>query len=583
MNQSGGKIQVTLPVRLTVKQLAEFLGVSPIEVIKGLMRNGIMASVNQVIDYDDAAKLASNLGYEPVEQPEIPTTGRVPKHGVLEEDVKALRPRPPVVTILGHVDHGKTTLLDAIRQSNIVATEVGAITQHIGAYQVEVQGQKITFIDTPGHEAFTSMRARGAQVTDIAILVVAADDGVMPQTVEAIDHARAAGVPIVVAVNKMDKPNADLERVKQQLADHGLVIEEWGGDVVLVPVSAKKREGLSELLENLLVVAEMEELKANPSRPAIGVVIESKLDSTRGPMATILVQAGTLKIGDTFVVGNTWGKVKAMFDDLGRRARKAGPSAPVEILGLESLAQAGDIMRVVADEREARDLVAKRQREQALKAKTPTLLEISSQIREGQVKGLNLILKVDVQGSIEPIKSSLERLENERVKVRIIHSGSGTITESDVMLAIASAGVIIGFNTRPEPGAKRLADAEGIEIRYYDIIYDLVEDMEKALAGILEPVYVDVAEGHAQVRAIFNFRQGKVAGGYVTDGRVIRGAQARVMRNGQIIHESNISSLRHFKENVPEMAAGSECGIGIEGFNDFQIDDIIEVYRKEKR
>jgi translation initiation factor IF-2 len=488
-----------------------------------------------------------------------------------------------VVTILGHVDHGKTTLLDAVRQSNIVDTEVGAITQHIGAYQVEVQGQKITFIDTPGHEAFTAMRARGAQVTDIAILVVAADDGVMPQTVEAIDHARAAEVPIVVAVNKMDKPNADLERVKRQLADQGLVIEKWGGDVIMVPMSAKKREGLSELLENLLIVAEMEELKANPDRPAIGVVIEAKLDSTRGPMATILVQAGTLKIGDNFVVDNTWGKVKAMFDDLGRRVRRAEPSMPVEILGLESVAQAGDILRVVADEREARDLVAKRQREQAAKAKIPTLLDISSQIREGQVKGLNLILKVDVQGSIEPIKSSLERLENEQVEVRIIHSGSGTITESDVMLAIASAGVIIGFNARPEPGAKRLAEAEGIEIRYYDVIYNLVEDMEKALTGMLEPVYVEVVEGHAEVRAVFDVRPGKVAGVYVTDGRLIRSAQARVMRNSQMIHESNVSSLKHFKEDVPEMAAGSECGIGIEGFSDFQIGDIIEVYRKERR
>jgi translation initiation factor IF-2 len=583
MNQSGGKRQVILPVRLTVKQLAKLLGASPIEVIKGLMRNGLMASLNQVINYDDAAKLASSLGYEPVEQPEIPTPERVPKHGLLGEDVKALRPRPPVVTILGHVDHGKTTLLDAVRQSNIVDTEVGAITQHIGAYQVEVQGQKITFIDTPGHEAFTAMRARGAQVTDIAILVVAADDGVMPQTVEAIDHARAAEVPIVVAVNKMDKPNADLERVKRQLADQGLVIEKWGGDVIMVPMSAKKREGLSELLENLLIVAEMEELKANPDRPAIGVVIEAKLDSTRGPMATILVQAGTLKIGDNFVVDNTWGKVKAMFDDLGRRVRRAEPSMPVEILGLESVAQAGDILRVVADEREARDLVAKRQREQAAKAKIPTLLDISSQIREGQVKGLNLILKVDVQGSIEPIKSSLERLENEQVEVRIIHSGSGTITESDVMLAIASAGVIIGFNARPEPGAKRLAEAEGIEIRYYDVIYNLVEDMEKALTGMLEPVYVEVVEGHAEVRAVFDVRPGKVAGVYVTDGRLIRSAQARVMRNSQMIHESNVSSLKHFKEDVPEMAAGSECGIGIEGFSDFQIGDIIEVYRKERR
>lgn len=579
MSRAEGKKQVVLPERLTVKQLAERLGASPIGVIKILMRNGIMATINQVVDYENAAKVVSDLGGEPQEEPR--ERERAAKRAPAEEDIKALRPRPPVVTILGHVDHGKTTLLDAIRQSNIVATEVGAITQRIGAYQVEVQGQKITFIDTPGHEAFTAMRARGAQVTDIAILVVAADDGVMPQTVEAIDHARAAGVPIVLAINKMDKPDANPERVKQQLADQGLLVEDWGGDVVSVLTSAKTGGGIAELLENLLIVAELEELKANPNRPAIGFIIEAKLDSTRGPMATVLVHTGTLKTGDTFVVGDTWGKVKAMFDDRGNRVRRAEPSMPVEALGLDSVAQAGDILRVVADEREARALVARQQKER--KAKVPTLLDISSQIRGGQVKGLNLILKADVQGSIEPIKSSLERLQNEQVKARIIHSGSGTITESDVMLAIASGGIVIGFNTRLEPGAKRLAEAEGIEIRYYNVIYNLIEDMEKALAGILEPVYVEVVEGHAQVRAIFGIRQAKVAGVYVTDGKITRGAQARVLRNGKTMHESSISSLKHFKEHVSEMAAGFECGIGIEGFSDFQINDVIEVYGRERR
>ena len=584
MKHSEGKKQVLLPERLTVKQLAERLGASPIEVIKMLMRNGLMATINQGVDYENAAKVVSDLGYEPQEEPrerERAIAGRAPKQVLGEEDIKALRPRPPVVTILGHVDHGKTTLLDAIRQSNIVATEVGAITQRIGAYQVEVQGQRITFIDTPGHEAFTAMRARGAQVTDLAIFVVAADDGVMPQTVEAIDHARAAGVPIVVAINKIDKPNANLERVKQQLADQGLFVEDWGGDVVSVPISAKTREGIAELLESLLIVAELEELKANPNRPAIGFIIEAKLDSTRGSMATVLIHTGTLKTGDIFVVGDTWGKVKAMFDDREHRVRGAEPSMPVEVLGLESIAQAGDILRVVDSEREARASVARQQKER--KAEGPTLLDISSQIREGQVKVLNLILKADVQGSIEPIMSSLERLGNEQVKVRIIHSGSGTITESDVMLAIASGGIVIGFNTRPEPGAKRLAGAEGIEIRYYNVIYNLIEDMEKALAGILEPVYVEVVEGHAQIRAIFGVRQGRIAGVYVTDGKITRGAPARVLRNGQTIHESSISSLKHFKEYVSEMAAGFECGIGIEGFSDFQTNDVIEVYGRERK
>ena len=403
----------------------------------------------------------------------------------------------------------------------------------------------------------------------------------MPQTIEAINHARAAGVPIVVAINKIDKPNANPERVKQQLADQGLVVEGWGGEVVAVLISAKKGEGIAELLENLLIVAELEELKANPNRSAIGVVIEAKLDSTRGPMATLLVQTGTLRPGDTFVAGNTWGRVKAMFDDMGHRLRKAGPAMPIEIMGLNTMPQAGDILTVVANEKEARALIEKQQKEQ--KAKTATLLDFSSQIREGQVKMLNLVLKADVQGSIEPLRSSLEQLENEQVKVRIIHAGSGTITGSDVMLAIASGGIIIGFNTHPEAGAKRLADAEGIEIRYYDIIYKLLEDMEKALTGLLEPVFVEVIEGRGEVRAVFDVKGSRIGGVYVSDGKVSRGALARVLRNGQAIHESRISSLRHYKENVTEMSAGFECGVGIEGFIALQVGDVIEVYRKERR
>ncbi len=579
MNPPKVKKEIVLPERVSVKQLAELLGTSPIEVIKELMRSGVMASINQTIDYESAAKVVSDSGYEP--RPQVAPTKEMQRYRLPEEEAEALKPRPPVVTILGHVDHGKTTLLDAIRQSNIVDTEVGAITQRIGAYQVEVQGQKITFVDTPGHEAFTAMRARGAQVTDIAILVVAADDGVMPQTIEAIDHARAAGVPILVAINKMDKPNANLERVKQQLADQGLVVEDWGGDVVAVPVAAKKGEGIAELLENLLIVAELEELKANPDRAAIGVIIEAKLDSTKGPMATLLVHTGTLRLGDTFVTGNTWGRVKAMFDDMGRRVTKAEPATPVEMLGLDSIPQAGDILTVVANEREARALIESQKREE--KTRSATLLDISSQIREGKVKMLNLVLKADVQGSIEPLRTALERLENEQVKLRIIHSGSGTITKSDVMLAIASGGIIIGFNTHPEPGVKPLADAEGIEIRHYDIIYKLIEDMEKALAGLLEPVFVEVIEGHAEIRAVFSVKGGKIGGAYVSDGKVIRGVPARVLRNGQVVHESSVSSLKHFKEHVNEMSAGFECGIGIDGFTDFQVGDIIEVYRRERR
>lgn len=572
--------QLSLPPALSVKQLADLLQVSAIEVIKQLMRSGIMANINQAIDFDTAAMVAAHFGYETKKQlastqlkrPAAVATGK-------------LSPRPPVVTIMGHVDHGKTSLLDAIRESNIIATEAGAITQHIGAYQVEVDSRKITFLDTPGHEAFTAMRARGAQATDIAILVVAADDGVMPQTVEAINHARAAEVPMVVAINKIDKPDANPDRVKQQLADLGLLIEEWGGDTVCVPISAKKRQGIDELLENLLLVADILELKAELDCPAEGVVIEAKLDKTKGPLATLLVQKGILKPGDILVIGDTWGRIKAMFNELGRHLKKAEPATPVEVLGLNAVPQAGETFKVVGSEREARMYLQKYRESQQrpmAHARTLSLSDLSTQISSGKVKELNVILKTDVQGSIEPIKDSLERLSDERVKVRVIHSGSGSITESDVLLALASNGIIIGFNTRSEPGAQRLAETEGISIRYYNVIYELVRDVEKALKGMLEPTYTEVIEGQAEVLATFDAgKKGKIAGIIVREGKVRRDSLVRILRKGEMLHESRVSSLRRFKEDVKEVVAGFECGVRIEDFSDFQIGDIIQFYRQE--
>ena len=579
---------IEIPHSLSVRQLADLLGISAIDIIKQLMRNGIMANINQVINYEAAAAVATNLGYEVHQKPRTAqrlagTIGEVKRHQRLrDEELGGLRPRPPVVTIMGHVNHGKTRLLDAIRQTNVMGTEAGGITQHIGAYQVEINGQKITFLDTPGHEAFTAIRARGAQVTDIAILVVAADDGVMPQTLEAIDHAQAAGVPIVVAINKIDKPNANTESVKRQLADVGLLIEEWGGDTVCVPISAKENIGISDLLENLLVVAEVENLRANPSQPAVGVVIEAGLDKTKGPLATVLVHTGTLRLGDTIVVGTTWGRVRAMFNDMGRQVRKAEPATPVEILGLNSVPQVGDTLTAVAGEQQAQALIQKRQQERQQRPSV-SLSNLLDQISTGQIKELNVILKTDVQGSIEPITNSLEQLGTEEVRVRVIHSGSGNITESDVMLAIASKGLIIGFCTGIEPGARRLADVEGIDIRYYDVIYNLVDDVGKALKGMLEPTYSEVIDGQAEVRAIFSSgKKTKVAGVYVTEGKVTRGASVRVLRQEQMVCESVVSSLKRFKDDVKEVAAGYECGVGIEDFYDFQVGDILEFFRREK-
>jgi len=584
--------QIEIPSMLTVKQLAELLDISFIDTIKQLMRRGIMANVNQVLEFEVAATIASDFGFDVRKEPlKARKTGRIAevrrKRQLQTTDERGgLKLRPPVVTIMGHVNHGKTRLLDAIRQTNVMDQEAGGITQHIGAYQVEINGQKITFLDTPGHEAFTAMRARGAQVTDITILVVAADDGVMPQTLEAIDHARAAGVPIVVAINKIDRPGANPDLVKQQLADANLLIEEWGGDTVCVQISAREKIGIDELLANLMVVAEIEELKADPSRPAEGVVIEAEMDKSRGPLGTMLVHSGTLRLGDTVAVGEVWGRIKAMFNDAGKRVKRAGPSTPVVLLGLNGVPQVGDVLTVVGDERQAQAFIdrnrAGREREQA-STKAVNLSNVYDQLSAGRVKELNIVLKADVQGSIEPIKTSLEQITEEDIKVRVIHSGTGNVTESDVMLAIASKAVIIGFNTTSETGARRLAELEGISIRYYDVIYSLIDDVAKALKGMLEPTYVEVVEGHAEVRAIFSLgRHEKIAGTYVTEGRVIRGASVRVLRNKQVLHESSINSLRRFKDDAREVTSGYECGIGVRDFTDFEVGDILEIFRTEE-
>ena len=585
--------QVELPRSLSVRQLADLLQVSAVEIIKQLMRKDIMANINQGIDYDIASEVATNLGYKTRVRPRTAegaasAISEIRKRRKLQvEEAGNLQLRPPVVTVMGHVDHGKTRLLDAIRQTDVMATEAGAITQHIGAYQVMVGEQKITFLDTPGHEAFTAMRAHGAQITDIIILVVAADDGVMPQTVEAINHARAAEVPIVVALNKIDKPEADPDRVKQQLAEAGLVIEEWGGDIVCVPISAKEKIGIQELLENLLVVAEVEELKANPAGPASGVVIEAEMDRNRGPLATILVNSGTLKPADTVVVGGTWGRVRAMLNDLGKQIKKAGPATPVEILGLNSVPQAGDILTAVASEHQAQSMLEKHRREEegrtAASSKVVSLHNLHDKISSGQVKGLNIILKADVQGSIEPIRNSLERPSTDEVQVRILHSGTGNVSESDVMLATASNGLIIGFGVGTDEGARRLASTEGIDIRHYDVIYNVVDDVEKALKGLLEPELVEVIEGHAEVRAVFSAPKGvQVAGIYVLDGKVSRNSSVRVRRGEEVISDTTVSSLRRFKDDVREVATGYECGIGVKDFDNLQVGDQLEFYRIDK-
>ena len=574
-----------LPPALAVHDLATLMDVGPVEVIKELMRNGYMLTVNDVLEHDVAALVAPSFGYRvmPMGQGEAAPGSLVPTHE--EEDPSSLQVRPPVVTILGHVDHGKTTLLDAIRDSNIVGGESGGITQHTGAYQVDYKGNLITFLDTPGHEAFTAMRARGAQVTDIAVLVVAADDGIMPQTVEAIDHARAAGVPIVVAINKVDKPDSGIERVKRQLAENNLLIEEWGGDVIAVPMSALKGEGVTDLLENMLVVAEVSELRANPDKEARGVVVEARRDKSRGTIATVLVQDGTLRVGDNTAFGDIRGRVKAMYTDQGKRVQEAVPSQPVEVLGIDGLPEAGEIFEVAPDEKTARLIVEERRREKELRRSSgPTLEDVHTRIESGEVKALDLIVKTDVQGSVDAVRTSLEGLSNEQFRVNLVHCASGSITESDVLLAVASKAIIVGFNTAPESGARSLANQEGVEVRSYEVIYNLIDDVKDSLEGLLEPVYEDVVEGQATVRAIFPVgRRVKAAGIYVNDGRIARDSTIHVLRAGKSLFVGPVSSLKHFKDDVREVTVGFEGGVTLQGFNDYEEDDTIEAHRSERQ
>ena len=572
-----------IPAAVTIHDLAALMGANPIEVIKEFMRAGLMYTINEVVEHDVAALVAETFGFEVLPQAEAGKTGGSIVVSSDEEDPSLLETRPPVVTILGHVDHGKTTLLDSLRNSNIVAGEAGGITQHIGAYQVDFEGTKITFLDTPGHEAFTAMRARGAQATDIAILVIAADDGIMPQTIEAIDHAKAAGVPIVVAINKVDKPDADPERVKRQLAEQNLLIEEWGGDIVSVSVSALKGDGIADLLENIKVVAEVAELKANSHREARGVVVEARVDKSQGTVATVLVQTGTLRVGDNIVVGDVKGRVKAMFTDRGKRIKKAGPSDPVEILGLSGLPQAGDILVGVADEKTARQMIEERLREKSQRGTGPTLEDVYTRIELGEVKTLNLIVKTDVQGTIEPVRNALEQLNSDQSKVTLVHAASGSITESDILLAVASKAIVVAFNSRIEPGARMLANQEGVEVRFYSVIYNLVDDVELALKGLLEPVYRDIVEGRATIRAIFNVgRRARIAGFFINEGRIARDSTIHVLRDGVELFVGKISSLKHFKDDVREVTTGFEGGIALESYNDYQEGDILEAHRSER-
>ena len=573
-----------IPSAISVADLADMMGADPIDVIKQLMRFGYMISINEVVEFEVASGIAQSFGF-PVKAPtQEEDTG--PGSVVLThegEDPENLVDRPPVVTILGHVDHGKTTLLDSIRNTNVVGGESGGITQHIGAYQVRYNGTPITFLDTPGHEAFTAMRARGAQVTDIAILVVAADDGIMPQTEEAISHVKAAEVPIIVAVNKMDRPDADPDRVKRQLAERDLLVEDWGGDVIAVPVSALKGEGIDDLLENIIVVSEIAELKANPDQLARGVVVEAEIDKSKGPVATVLVQTGTLKPAQTIVVNGLKGRVRAMLNDHGKRVKLAGPSMPVEILGIGGLPGAGDMFTIVPDERSARQMVDEWERTQQVERRHGTLEDIAARIESGEVVDLDLIVKTDVQGSTEAVRSALDRLNTDRTRVNIIHMATGAITENDVMLAAASDAVVIGFNTQPGAGANTLAAQEGVDVRYYDVIYQLVEDVERAVNGLLAPETRDITEGYATVRAVFTIgRRGRAAGVYVNDGRISRSSTIYVMRNNKKVHEGPIASLKHFRDDVRELTNGLEGGVVVEGFQDYQEGDILESHRIEE-
>lgn len=574
---------IVVPEIITVQDLASLMSRKSSELIMKLMGLGVMATINQEIDAETAVIIGQEFGVEVEVKVEKPA-------GVVEEIEDApesLRSRPPVVTVMGHVDHGKTSLLDAIRATNVTAREAGGITQHIGAYQVEIKGQKITFLDTPGHEAFTAMRARGAQVTDIAILVVAADDGVMPQTIEAINHAKAAGVPIIVAINKIDKENANPDRVKQELTEYALVAEEWGGETIMCPVSAKAKQNIEGLLEMILLVSEVQEFKANPDRKAAGTVVEAQLDKGRGPVATVLVQKGTLSIGDILVAGTAVGKVRAMVDDKGRRLKKAGPSMPVEVLGLSEVPMAGDTFNAIEDEKTAKAVISYRQdekkAEEAKRNVKVSLNDLFERIKEGQVKELNVIIKADVQGSIEALRQSLERLSTAEVRVNPIHGGVGAITETDVMLAAASNAIIIGFNVRPDANTKSTAERQGVDIRLYRVIYDAIEDVKAAMSGLLDPDFVENVLGRAEVRATFKVpKAGTIAGCFVTEGKITRSAEVRVIRDGVVILEGKLESLKRFKDDVKEVMTGFECGIGIEKFNDVKEGDIIEAFVMEE-
>lgn len=594
MSSNGNSKTVELPATITVRELAQTIQASPIEIIKTLMANGVMANINQQVDFDTAAIVASEMGYEAtLEAPEIveesQESGDIPfwRKIIADEPKDKLKPRPPVVTILGHVDHGKTTLLDAIRNTNVAGGEVGGITQHIGAYQIEHNKRLITFLDTPGHAAFTAMRARGAQGADIVILVVAADDGVMPQTKEAIAHAKAAKVPIVVAMNKIDKGNADPEKVKRQLAEVELVPDDWGGDTLIVPISAKQKKGIDDLLEAITLVADSMKIEANPDGKVIGTVIEAELDKNRGPIATLLIQNGTLSMGDALVVGDSCGRIKAMFDYRLRPVRKAGPSTPVSIMGLSDVPAAGDLFQVVPSEREARTIVTARTQARAESATSArvavTLEQLFSRFQAGEIRELRLVVKADVQGSVEPIISSLNDLSSSEIKINVLHASTGNITENDVMLAAASKAIVLGFSVNADSAARNLAEAEGVSIRTYDIIYRLLEDIEKALKGMLEPEVKEVVIGHAEVRAIFKVSKvGVIAGCRVTDGELRRNGKMRVMRGGQAAFTGEVGSLRHLQDDVREVRQGFECGVGIKHFDEFQVGDKLECFLIEK-
>jgi translation initiation factor IF-2 len=583
---------IALPSSITIRDLAQQIQVSPIDLIRALMSNGVMANINQQVDFDTAAVVLSEMGYDAVpEQTQVETkdTGEIPfwRKVIAQEKQEKLKPRPPVVAILGHVDHGKTSLLDAIRHENVADGEAGGITQHIGAYQAELNGRLITFLDTPGHAAFTAMRARGAQGADIVVLVVAADDGVMPQTREAAAHAKAAQVPIIVAMNKIDKPNADPDRIKQQLAEIDLVPDEWDGDTLVVPLSAKQRVGLEDLLEAILLVADNMDIKANPDGQTIGTVIESRLDKSTGVMATLLIQNGSLNLGDAIIVGKAFGRVKAMFDYRGRRLRKAGPSTPVSVMGLNEVPAAGDLFQVMPSEKEARSVAYERQQEDGKSVVEQkagvTLEQLFEQFQAGEVRELRLVVKADVQGSLEPIVSSLSDLNAGDIKINILHKEIGNIGENDIMLAAASKAIVIGFNVQADAAARRLADSEGVSIRLYDIIYRLLEDVEKALMGMLEPEVRETVLGHAEIRTVFRISKvGNIAGCRVLDGEIRRNARVRLTRKGTILFEGEIASLKHLKESVSEVRSGFECGIGLKNFSDVADGDIIECYIVEK-